>query len=242
MGRYAATGPAVRKRRSINTPLVALLLGVALVVLVVDQVTKILAVELLSETRAVPLIGDFISLQLTYNPGAALSFASGATVVFTIIALVVVLVVVRIAGRIGSRWWSICLGLLLGGAIGNLIDRLFREPGFAVGHVVDFINYNGWFIGNVADIAIVLAAVGIALLAIFGIETDGTRITSTRAEKRASAAAEDADESDADEPAATAGEVADAPETAETVDAGGGASEPGAEDSPAPEDGVRHDG
>ena len=242
MGRYAATEPAPRVRRHVNSALLALLFAVAVAVVVIDQVTKILAVEHLSETRAVPLIGSFISLQLTYNPGAALSFASGSTWVFTIIAIVVAVVVIRISSRIGSRWWAVCLGLLLGGAVGNLIDRLFREPGFAVGHVVDFINYNGWFIGNVADIAIVLAAVGIALLAIFGIETDGTRITSTRAEKRASAAAEDADESDADEPAATAGEVADAPETAETVDAGGGASEPGAEDSPAPEDGVRHDG
>lgn len=44
------------------------------------------------------------------------------------------------------------------GSLGNLVDRFFREPGFLHGHVVDFIDYFGLFIGNVADIAIVVAA------------------------------------------------------------------------------------
>jgi signal peptidase II len=39
--------------------------------------------------------------------------------------------------------WAIVLGLLLGGILGNLSDRLFRDPGFLVGHVVDFINTPG---------------------------------------------------------------------------------------------------
>jgi len=49
-------------------------------------------------------------------------------------------------------------GLLLGGAAGNLIDRLARAPGPGRGRVVDFIDYHGWFTGNVADIAIVVSA------------------------------------------------------------------------------------
>ncbi len=60
-------------------------------------------------------------------------------------------------------------GIGLGGAICNLIDRLFRAPGFGQGHVVDMINYNGWFVGNVADIAIVGAAIGVAVLSAFGV-------------------------------------------------------------------------
>jgi signal peptidase II len=48
--------------------------------------------------------------------------------------------------------------LLLGGATTHLLDRLFRDPGFARGHVVDFIDYNGWFVGNVADIALTFGA------------------------------------------------------------------------------------
>ncbi len=54
--------------------------------------------------------------------------------------------------------WAVALGLLLGGAVGNLVDRFFRAPGPGRGHVVDFIAYFDWFVGNVADIAIVVAA------------------------------------------------------------------------------------
>ena len=81
---------------------------------------------------------------------------------------------VRVANRLGSRGWTLALGLLLGGALGNLIDRLSREPGFARGHVVDFIDYGDWFIGNVADIAIVVAACLIAILGLRGIGLDGS--------------------------------------------------------------------
>jgi signal peptidase II len=58
---------------------------------------------------------------------------------------------------------------------GNLIDRLLREPGFARGEVVDFIAYGDWFVGNVADIAIVAAAGLMILLGMRGIALDGTR-------------------------------------------------------------------
>jgi signal peptidase II len=57
------------------------------------------------------------------------------------------------------------LGLLLGGATTHLGDRLFRAPSFGQGHVVDFIAYADWFIGNVADIAIVVGAALIVVLA-----------------------------------------------------------------------------
>ena len=76
--------------------------------------------------------------------------------------------------RIGSTGWAVALGLLLGGALGNLIDRLFREPSFGRGEVVDFIAYAHVFVGNVADIAIVVAAVVIVLLSIRGVRIDGT--------------------------------------------------------------------
>lgn len=148
-----------------NTRLVLMLFGIALLVVVVDQLSKQWALGALSENEAVPLIGRFIMLQLTFNPGAAFGMASGSTWIFTLIAVVVVIAVVRLARNLHSPAWALMLGLLLGGAIGNLIDRLFRDPGFPQGHVVDFLNYGGLFIGNIADIAIVVAALGIALLA-----------------------------------------------------------------------------
>ena len=162
---------------------VVLLLVLALVLAVADQVTKYLAEERLTQGVLVPLIGDVIGLQLIYNPGAAFSLATGMTWVFTVITLLVVVFIVRVSRRLRSTVWAVTLGLLLGGALGNLYDRLFREPGFGRGHVVDFINYNGWFVGNIADIAIVVAAVLIAVLALLGIEVDGTRVQKQRDEE-----------------------------------------------------------
>jgi signal peptidase II len=79
--------------------------------------------------------------------------------------------------RLGSRGWAVALGMLLGGAVGNLADRLAREPGFGRGHVVDFLDYAGFFVGNVADIAIVAAAALIVLLSLRGVGLDGRRVS-----------------------------------------------------------------
>jgi len=154
-----------------------LLLFAALTLLVagVDQYTKVLATQRLEPYVVYPFLGDVISLQLIFNPGAAFSLATGLTWLLTAVAAIVVIVVLRAARRMRSLGWAIALGMLLGGAIGNLIDRLLREPGFARGEVVDFINYNGWFVGNIADIAIVVAAILVALLALRGVEIDGRR-------------------------------------------------------------------
>ncbi|PFG38395.1 signal peptidase II [Georgenia soli] len=165
----AAVSPTRRRR------LLGLLLGLAAGIFVVDQVTKYLAEARLVRGELVPVLGDALGLQLVYNPGAAFSFATGMTWVFTIVMVVVAVAVLRVARRLGSTAWAVALGMLLGGCLGNLYDRLFRDPGFAVGHVVDFISYNGWFVGNVADIAIVGAAVLVGYLALRGQEVDGSR-------------------------------------------------------------------
>lgn len=149
--------------------------GLAALVLVADQLTKMWAQSALVVGEAPkPLIGELIQLRLIYNPGAALSLASGMTWVLTLLSVGVVVFIVLMARKIASTAWAVALGLVLGGAIGNLLDRLFRAPGFPNGHVVDFIDY-GPFIGNVADIAIVVAAVLIAVLAFVGIGPDGRR-------------------------------------------------------------------
>ncbi|ARU52878.1 signal peptidase II [Cellulosimicrobium cellulans] len=148
----------------------------AVLVLALDQLTKWWAESSLTlGDDTIPLLGSLLGLRLIYNPGAALSIATGMTWLLTIVVVAVVVVIVRMVSRIGSRAWAVALGLLLGGALGNLVDRFFREPGFARGHVVDFIAYANWFVGNVADIAIVGAAVMIAVLSVLGIGLDGTR-------------------------------------------------------------------
>jgi signal peptidase II len=147
----------------------------AVTVVVLDQLTKAWAVETLTGRGRVDLVGDLFGLRLTRNPGAAFSFATGATWIFTILATVVVIVIIRIARDLGSRLWALTLGLLVGGAVGNLTDRLFREPGFARGHVVDFFELPHWPIFNIADSCIVTAAVLIAWLGFRGIGINGER-------------------------------------------------------------------
>lgn len=160
----------VYRRRLLRT-----LTALTVAVLVLDQLTKIWAEAALVSGERTPVLGDLLGLSLIHNPGAALSIATGMTWVLTLVATVVVVVVVRASRRIGSVVWAVALGLLLGGALGNLVDRFLREPGFARGHVVDFIAYGDLFVGNVADIAIVAAAGLIIVVSLRGIGLDGSR-------------------------------------------------------------------
>jgi signal peptidase II len=160
--------PPSRRRR-----LFALLGVVAVLAYASDQVTKLIALDVLADGQPRPFIGDFINFRLIGNPGAALSLGAGNTWVMTIIAAGVLVAIVFVAKDLGSRAWAVALGLLLGSALGNLTDRFVRPPGGGEGHVVDFLDYNGWFIGNVADIWIVGAAGLIILLALRGLGVDG---------------------------------------------------------------------
>ncbi len=155
--------------------LTVLFVVVAVVVYAADQASKLWAVAALTDAQAHELIGTFLRLYLVRNPGAAFSMGTGSTWVLTLLAVAVLVVLVRSSRKLGSTAWAWAFGLILGGALGNLTDRLTRSPGFGRGHVVDFIDYNGWFVGNVADIAIVAAAMLIGLLALRGIGLDGTR-------------------------------------------------------------------
>ncbi|NUO34066.1 MAG: signal peptidase II [Dermatophilaceae bacterium] len=161
--------PARRKRLFVVLGVVAVLAYLS------DQLTKLVALDLLADGEPRPFVGELIRFKLIGNPGAALSLGAGNTWVMTAIALAVLAAIVVVARQLGSRAWAVALGLLLGSAIGNLTDRFVRPPGGGQGHVVDFIDYNRWFIGNVADIWIVSAAGLIVVLALLGIGVDGRR-------------------------------------------------------------------
>ena len=163
------TAPGRRRR------LLGLVVVLAVVVLVVDQLTKAWALHALADGLRRPVLGDLLGLELVFNPGAALSIATGMTWVLTIVAATVVVVVARVSRRLGSTGWALAFGLLLGGAVGNLVDRLVRAPGPARGHVVDFIAYGRLFVGNVADVAIVVAAGLVVLQTMRGVQLDGGR-------------------------------------------------------------------
>jgi signal peptidase II len=134
----------------------------------------------LSDRAPVRLLDGAVYLLETRNSGAAFSVGTGATLVLTIVALVVVAVIARAARRMRSVGWAIALGLILGGALGNLTDRLVRAPGIGRGHVVDWISLFSsdghiWPIFNIADSAITCGAVTAGVVAVLGIELDGTR-------------------------------------------------------------------
>ena len=168
--------------------------------LAADQLTKFFALQNLTPGDPVPVLGEALVFVLVFNPGAAFSLGESVTWIFTIaLALVAIAIVYLMITRVRSRLWAVALGLLLGGVLGNLTDRLLRDPGFPVGHVVDFIS-TPWMmpaIYNVADMFIVCDMIGIALLVLLGVHLDGTR-------ERRAAAAEDvaADDADADGTAA----------------------------------------
>lgn len=156
--------------------LVVALLATAGVVLALDQLAKAWAVSTLADGRSIQVVGELVQLRLFRNPGAAFSFATGTTWIFTLIATVASIAIVRASRHLGSALWALALGLLLGGALGNLVDRLFRVPGFPQGHVVDFIDLPRLFVFNVADASITLAAVLIALLSWRGVRVDGSHL------------------------------------------------------------------
>jgi signal peptidase II len=182
--------PAPRRRSRAR-----LLLGLALAVLALDLGSKLLVVATIDRGEDVRTLGGAVYLTQTRNTGAAFAFAEGGTVVFTLIALAVAVVIVRSARRLFSTGWAVSLALVLGGAVGNLIDRVFRAPGFLRGGVVDWISVFGpngehYPIFNVADSAIVCGGVLGALLAFRGIEFDGGRTKDKEAARTAAADAE----------------------------------------------------
>jgi signal peptidase II len=140
-----------------------LALAIAAGVVVLDQATKLWAVRTLTDHEPISVLGDFLQFRLLYNPGAAFSMGENFTWVFAVVAAVAAGWLLWAVTRPQPKARLIGFSLLLGGATTHLGDRLFRAPGFARGHVVDFIDYNDWFVGNVADIALFCGAVWIVL-------------------------------------------------------------------------------
>jgi signal peptidase II len=170
----AARGTSLSEPRP-GRPRLALLLLVAVVVLSLDAGSKHLAVDRLSDRGPVEVIDGVLHLQLVRNSGAAFGFASGLTVVLSLIAATVIVVILRAARALRSAWWAVALGLVLGGAVGNLLDRIFRSPGLFRGRVIDFVELPHWPVFNLADSCIVSGGVLMVLLSLRGVRHDGMR-------------------------------------------------------------------
>lgn len=143
-------------------------LWLTVLVLVLDQASKVYFDSALQMYQQIVVIPDYFSWTLAYNAGAAFSFLADSSGwqrwLFALIAVVVSVVLVVWLKRLGRNdtWLAIALALVLGGALGNLYDRV------VYGHVIDFILVhwqNRWYFPafNLADSAICVGAVMLAL-------------------------------------------------------------------------------
>lgn len=164
-------------------------LWIAAVVIVMDQLSKLTVVRAMYKGQSIPLVGDWLRLTYTENPGMAFGITFGPRGMVTVFSIVAtgLIIAYLVSVRRGYIPYRASLALILGGALGNIIDRvfygiLFGYDGFFTGRVVDFIHVNLWrgyvaesvpFFGgtyvqlfpiwNVADMAIVAGVVGILI-------------------------------------------------------------------------------
>ena len=153
-------------------------LALSALVIVLDQITKQIAIAELEPYRPHAVIPGLLNWTLAFNTGAAFSFLHDAggwqRWLFTCLAIAVSAVLVIWLARLARRDWRTALpfALVIGGALGNLIDRV------RLGHVIDFIEvYHGhwsWPAFNVADSAICIGAVLLILFGLGGRKTPAT--------------------------------------------------------------------
>lgn len=129
-------------------------------ILILDQITKILVRTFMVEGQSIPIIGEFLALRYINNEGVAFSFLSGQRAVVTIIQAIAIIIVAILLIKTGGKrkLYDISLAMILGGGIGNIIDRVL------FGKVTDMISFSIFPpIFNVADIGVTLGC-GLLLL------------------------------------------------------------------------------
>jgi signal peptidase II len=154
-GAAASSGPVATTR---TAPHWLVFLGLAGLIVVLDQLTKAWLVANVSPGEVVNVIGEFVRLVFNKNSGALFGLFRDNAVLFGVVSIGVVGLIVVYHARVGrSLYLSLALGFLLGGALGNLADRL------RLGYVVDFVDMGigdfRWYTFNVADAAISTAIV-----------------------------------------------------------------------------------
>ncbi len=174
------TVPSVEARRRWSV-----FLGLAVLVVIVDQVSKMWVDAnfvqasthpLPGQPEPTPIIDGFVRIAKSYNTGGIFGLFGDSAVVLALASTAVIALIFIYQWREGTRrtWLlTVALGLLLGGALGNLIDRIRYQ------HVIDFVDMGigewRWYTFNVADSAISLALLGLIILSVFGDRLDGRR-------------------------------------------------------------------
>lgn len=138
------------------------LFAVAGVVWALDRLSKLWVEHTLAGRSPITVIPGVLDLRFTTNSGGAFSLGQRTPWIFVGASILVSVAIVVTAFRHTNVATSLALGLILGGAVGNLTDRIVRGPGFS-GHVVDFFDFHVWPVFNMADSAIVVGAVVLAI-------------------------------------------------------------------------------
>jgi signal peptidase II len=144
-----------------------LLYAVAAGAFLLDRLSKLWVEHSLAGRSPIRLIPGVLSLSYTTNSGGAFGFGRSAPWVFAGATIVVTAVIVVVSTRPMRPSVAVGLGLILGGALGNLTDRIANGPGFG-GAVTDFIDLHVWPVFNLADTAIVIGAIVLAVASSFG--------------------------------------------------------------------------
>jgi len=131
-----------------------------LAAIIIDQASKAIIMKTMFLGQSVPIIDRILHLTYIQNPGAAFSLMAGRTNIFIAVSFIVVAAVIiyQIRGGVKRGLIPISLGLIAGGAAGNLLDRV------RLGEVVDFIDFRVWPVFNLADSAIVVGAILLAVV------------------------------------------------------------------------------
>jgi signal peptidase II len=153
----SATPDPIASRRGTHRLLFA---AVAVGLLVLDQVSKIWAVDALDRGEIIDVVWT-LRFKLAYNSGASFSMGEGWGRWIAVVAVLIVGLLVWQGLQVRSRLSALALGMIVGGALGNVLDRAFRAggDGFLGGSVVDFIDFQWWPVFNVADMGVVVGAI-----------------------------------------------------------------------------------
>lgn len=132
---------------------------ISIILLCIDQISKLLVVNLLTKTDSITIIKNFFYLTYINNDGAAFSILVGKRIFLILIAVSVIVMLIRYIKKnnIQNKLELVSISLIIGGSLGNLMDRVVR------GYVIDFLdfkifNYN-FPIFNLADTFIVIGVI-----------------------------------------------------------------------------------
>ena len=184
---------------AVNTKKAALFIGVLLLVVLLDQITKLIVISKMTLGESVPLIDGVFHFTYILNKGAAFGMLSDHRWIFIVLSTVAVLgigayLILR-SRKIGTLW-GISLAMICGGGVGNMIDRLWNGDEFGSGAVIDFLDFCAFpelwsWIFNVADAAVCIGA-GLIVLAVILDEVKESR--RVKAEKPAAESVSDKEE------------------------------------------------